>query len=90
MPAREAKNAFGQLLDTAQREPVVIAKHGRPVAVVLSKHAYDAMQRDVQAYRSEQETAHLLAEPSNRRRLLASIEAAGTEVSPDDLAAHAD
>lgn len=47
--AREAKMRFGELLDTAQREPVTIAKHGRRVAVVLSASEYDAlveMKRD--------------------------------------------
>ncbi|MBF0620967.1 MAG: type II toxin-antitoxin system Phd/YefM family antitoxin [Magnetococcales bacterium] len=34
--AREAKNRFGNLMDQAQREPVIIEKNGRPVAVVLS------------------------------------------------------
>jgi len=29
--AREAKNRFGSLMDVAQREPVAIEKHGRPV-----------------------------------------------------------
>jgi antitoxin Phd len=34
--AKEAKDNFGQLLDTAQKEPVEIQKKGRPVAVVVS------------------------------------------------------
>jgi antitoxin Phd len=36
VPAREAKNRFGELLDRAQRAPVTIGKHGRPFAVVLA------------------------------------------------------
>ena len=36
MPAGEAKNNFGLLIDDAQRAPVRIEKHGRPVAFVLS------------------------------------------------------
>jgi prevent-host-death family protein len=32
----EAQNQFGQLLDLAQREPVVITRHGRPAAYVVS------------------------------------------------------
>jgi prevent-host-death family protein len=39
--AHDAKARFGQLLDTARREPVVIERHGRAVAVVLSKDEYD-------------------------------------------------
>ena len=42
--AKEAKNNFGQLLDTAQREPVTIEKHGRAVAVVLSSHEYEKLK----------------------------------------------
>jgi prevent-host-death family protein len=38
--AREAKNRFGQLMDDAQREPVLIEKNGRPVAVVQSYEDY--------------------------------------------------
>ncbi len=32
----EAQNRFGELIDSAQREPVTITRHGRPVAFVLS------------------------------------------------------
>jgi prevent-host-death family protein len=38
--ALEAKNRFGELLDTAQREPVTIEKHGRAVAVIVSAEEY--------------------------------------------------
>ncbi len=41
--ANEAKSRFGQLLDAARRDPVVIEKHGRAVAVVLSKEDYDEL-----------------------------------------------
>jgi prevent-host-death family protein len=41
--AHDAKARFGQLLDTARREPVVIERHGRAVAVVLSKEEYDEL-----------------------------------------------
>ena len=43
IPANEAKARFGQLLDTARREPVVIEKHGRPVAVVLSTEDFEEL-----------------------------------------------
>ncbi|MBK8638215.1 MAG: type II toxin-antitoxin system Phd/YefM family antitoxin [Chromatiaceae bacterium] len=39
--AHDAKARFGQLLDRARSEPVVIERHGRAVAVVLSKEEYD-------------------------------------------------
>ena len=47
--AHEAKARFGTLLDTARREPVAIEKHGRAVAVVLSKEEFD----DIEAMKLE-------------------------------------
>lgn len=44
MSAHDAKARFGQLLDAARREPVAIEKHGRPVAVVMSKEDYDEIE----------------------------------------------
>ena len=44
LAATEAKNEFGRLLDTAQREPVTIEKKGRPVAVVLSLEEYQRLE----------------------------------------------
>lgn len=43
MSAKDAKNAFGSLLDTARAEPVTIEKHGRPVVVVLSVEEYERL-----------------------------------------------
>lgn len=45
IPAATAKNRFGEMLDTAQRTPVVIQKHGRTVAVLLSAHEYEEYKR---------------------------------------------
>lgn len=36
MTARDAKNRFGELLHSAQREPVVITKNDRPVGIMIS------------------------------------------------------
>lgn len=36
MSAKEAKNAFGIFVDTAQVEPVLVTKRSRPVGVFLS------------------------------------------------------
>lgn len=41
MNATDAKNRFGELLDCAQAEPVVIQKNGRDVAYVMSKEEFD-------------------------------------------------
>lgn len=42
--AREAKNEFGRLLDTAQRETVMIEKKGRPVAVIMSIEEFKRLE----------------------------------------------
>lgn len=44
MSANSAKARFGQLLDTARREPVIIEKHGRAVAVVLSTEDFNELE----------------------------------------------
>lgn len=46
MSAREAKNAFGLLIDTARQEPVTVEKHGRPVIVVMSFEDYQRLTGD--------------------------------------------
>lgn len=38
--AHDAETCFGQLLDTARREPVIIERHGRAVAVILSREKH--------------------------------------------------
>ena len=40
MSAREAKNAFGLMIDTARAEPVLIEKHGRGVVLVIAVEEY--------------------------------------------------
>lgn len=36
MTSLEAQNQFGALIDSSQREPVIITRRGRPVSVVSS------------------------------------------------------
>ncbi len=42
--ATEAKQRLAALLDTAQREPVVIRKHDRDVAVIISAEEYERIR----------------------------------------------
>lgn len=44
MSAKEAKYGFGRLIDLARAEPVLVAKHGRPVVVVLSVEEYERLK----------------------------------------------
>ena len=48
MTAKEAKNGFGLLLDTARAEPVTIEKHGRAVVVVLAVEEYERLMASSQ------------------------------------------
>lgn len=71
--AGEAKNSFGKMLDTVQREPVVIEKKGRAVAVVMSIEEYNkfedlentfwglkAIEAESEGFLEEKESSELL------------------------------
>ena len=45
IPALEAKNHFGQLIEAAQRQPVTVTKQGRPAIVVMSTHDFESYQK---------------------------------------------
>lgn len=55
--AKEAKDGFGRLLDTAQREPVRIEKKGRPVAVLISMDEYQRLEAMEDAWWAERAEA---------------------------------
>jgi prevent-host-death family protein len=44
MSAKDAKNAFGMLIDNARAEPVAIEKHGRKVVVVIAVEEYERLK----------------------------------------------
>ncbi|MGD0292266.1 MAG: type II toxin-antitoxin system Phd/YefM family antitoxin [Terracidiphilus sp.] len=52
MTSVEAQNSFGKLLDTVQREPVAITRHGRPTAFIVSPLEMDELL-DARRRRSE-------------------------------------
>ncbi len=45
MSAKDAKNAFGRLVDSTRAAPVTIEKHGRAVVVVLSVEEYERLSQ---------------------------------------------
>jgi prevent-host-death family protein len=67
----EAQNQFGQLLDTVQREPVAITRHGRPAAYIVSP-------RDME---------ELIAVKTGRKRAVSAFEQwkakFSNQISPD-------
>jgi prevent-host-death family protein len=43
--ALEAKTRLGELLETAQRQPVSVTRNGRPSVVIISAESYQRRQR---------------------------------------------
>lgn len=54
MSAREAKNGFGLMIDTARAGPVLVEKHGRGVVVVLAVEEYERLKAIEAGQMSEQ------------------------------------
>ena len=44
LSAKDAKYGFGRLIDLARAEPVAVAKHGRPVVVVMAVEEYKRLK----------------------------------------------
>lgn len=44
LSAKDAKYGFGRLIDLARAKPVAVAKHGRPVVVVLAVEEYERLK----------------------------------------------
>lgn len=62
MSAKDAKNAFGMLIDTARAEPVAVEKHGRKVVVVVAVEEYERLKALEQT-----ETGSATARPRTER-----------------------
>lgn len=66
MTAKDAKTHFGLLLDTMQREPVLVTKNNRPVGIMISiEDAADSLIPEL----------HLQKEPGYDQWLKAKIDA---------------
>ena len=57
----EAQNRFGQLLDTVQREPVTITRHGRTVALMMRPEDLQAHTQNAASVRAAAKLAGLQA-----------------------------
>lgn len=47
MTSLAAQNQFGALIDSSQRQPVTVTRHGRPVSVVMSFADYQARAQTI-------------------------------------------
>ena len=63
LSAKDAKYGFGQLIDMARAEPVLVTKHGRSVVVVMAVEEYEKLKgSDVvgeDRHLTKSKTAHL-------------------------------
>jgi prevent-host-death family protein len=78
--AKDAKNELGKLLDEAQASPVMIQKHGRAFAVVMSATQFDLERKRWEAVNTELFVARLHAETlanevQSLKSLVAKLEA---------------
>jgi prevent-host-death family protein len=79
----EAQNKFGQLLDTVQREPVIITRHGRATAYMVSPQDMQDLQDLLSARRKRSEA---LAEfEAWSQRAAASALPAAAELTDEDV-----
>lgn len=44
LTTKDAKYGFGRLIDLARAEPVAVAKHGRPVVVVMAVEEFERLK----------------------------------------------
>ncbi len=77
----EAQNRFGQLLDTVQREPVIITRHGRTAAFMVSPQD----MQDLQAARDNKRQSAVAAFETWSQRAAASALPAAAELTDEDV-----
>lgn len=70
MTATDAKNRFGQVLETARTEPVHVQKNGRDVAVVISPEEFQRLQEAVTGPKVRPAIEELLQRSVRRRKSL--------------------
>jgi prevent-host-death family protein len=66
LTAKDAKYSFGRLIDLARASPVAVAKHGRPVVVVMAIEEYERLTALKTANRS---TGQALGASAPRSRI---------------------
>jgi len=84
--SKDAQNRFGELIDTAQREPVVITRRDRPVAVVISKQHYErleAMEDALWAAKARAAAAGGYAGEEDTRKLFEEVLGLDADSAPD-------
>jgi len=84
--SKDAQNRFGELIDTAQREPVVITRRDRPIAVVISNEQYkrlEALEDALWAARARAAAAGGYAGDEETRALFQEVLGINADSTPD-------
>lgn len=77
MTARDVKNHFGEFLDAAQREPIVITRNNRPVGIMISiQDAADTILPEMMMDKEPEYDAWVLEKVTNTLRRIDSGETA--------------
>jgi prevent-host-death family protein len=84
MTARDAKNRFGEFLDLARREPVLVTKNERPVGIFISIE--DAADTLVLERFMDKEAGYESWLTAKVGATLARVEAAAAQRHPHDEA----
>lgn len=78
----DAQNRFGQLLDTVQREPVTITRHGRTAAFIISPRD----MQDLQDARRKRSAALEALEAWSQKAAVSALPAAA-DLSDEEVVA---
>lgn len=78
MTSMQAQNRFGQLLDTVQREPVTITRHGRTAAFMVSP-------KDMQTLQDLKRQSNLAAFEAWSQKAAATASLAATTLTDEDV-----
>ena len=76
IPISEAKARLSELVRDAEDDDVLLLRHGRPVAVILSAHRHDALLDELEDLR-DRLSVH------EREHLTVDWEQAKAELAPD-------
>jgi antitoxin Phd len=77
----EAQNRFGQLLDTVQREPVTITRHGRTAAFMVSPQD----MQDLQAAQIKKRQSAVEAFDAWSKKAATTALSAAAELTDEDI-----
>ena len=80
MTSAEAQNRFGHLIDTAQREPVAITRHGRPAAYVVSPRDMEEILSDRERRRKAVAAFDAWSEKARKR-----VKPAAADLTDEDV-----